>query len=447
MKNSVFSTKSFFLALLMISGMLFTANAQFNVGLELRNRAEYRDGYKTLPTESKNPLFVVYQRSRMNLEFKKEDLETKLSFQDARVWGEDQWKSDASNIMLYEAWARYHFLDQFSVKIGRQELSYDDVRLFCNGDWRTYGESHDAALFMYENEKAGFKAHLGAAINNNSDDELTAFLGDYDLRSTQYKSLTYLWLNKELMEKKLSVSLMAVMDGFQKADGVDTSGNPVTYPDELKYRTTIGPYIKFDNKKLKVEAAYYMQGGKDPSDKTIDASFYSFALSYKVMKPLSITVAYDHYSGTNYDTNSTESANNNKTFENLYGPGHKYLGYMDYFGKPSKHGAGVNDLWARIEYKLLKKYKIQATVHNFSLDQEYLKSGKKVDKGLGTEIDLVIARKLTKDFIFKIGYSTLMPTESMEILKGVGADNSEFAQFAWIQFQFIPTLFTTEEKK
>ena len=67
--------------------------------------------------------------------------------QDVRVWGQDassvnRVTTDANDgFMLHEAWAEISLVDtgkvikNFSLKIGRQELVYDDVRLLGNLDW------------------------------------------------------------------------------------------------------------------------------------------------------------------------------------------------------------------------------------------------------------------------------------------------------------------------
>ena len=428
----------FLIVLVVATFGIFQAQAQFTVTGQFRTRAEFRDGYKTLPTETTNAFWMVGQRSRITFDLVQEKFEVKATLQDARIWGEDQWKSDNMGIGLYEGWGKYNFNENLSIQVGRQEIAYDDARLFANGDWRTYGEVHDAARLKFS--KDGFTAIMGYSINNNTSAELDAFKTSYDLRTSQYKNMTHLWLNKKLMDNKLNISLIAVYDGHQKADGMDEEGNVISYTTDILYRTTVGPYIKYTLGDIGIEGAYYYQTGTDSKEKTINANFYNVMGSVKALKGLTIFVGYDHYSGTNYDPANTSSENN--TFNTLTGPGHKYLGYMDYFGIPSKHGAGINDLIFRLEYGFnKKKNKIQATYHNFQLDQAFLASGTEVDVALGSEIDLVLVHKFSKEVVLKAGYSFMMPTESMEKLKKVTPGTSELAQFGWIQLEFTPVFF------
>ena len=70
-----------------------------------------------------------------------------LTLQDVRVWGQDvstinrTTTANNNGLMLHEAWAEILLTDTtlknkaFSLKIGRQELAYDDQRLLGNLDW------------------------------------------------------------------------------------------------------------------------------------------------------------------------------------------------------------------------------------------------------------------------------------------------------------------------
>ncbi len=58
-------------------------------------------------------------------------------------------------------------LDYFSIKIGRQELVYDDERLLGNSDWVQQARRHDAiVLKMIQN---GWQLDIGSAFNQSSD--------------------------------------------------------------------------------------------------------------------------------------------------------------------------------------------------------------------------------------------------------------------------------------
>ncbi len=418
--------------------------SQLTIDGEFRTRYEYRDGYKRMLLDTEKPMALIGQRSRINFDYKTRTVETKLSLQDARMWGEDKWKSDNNGVGLYEAWAKYNFNKNIAIQAGRMELVYDDARLFCNGDWRTFGQSHDVARLILFSKKHHMTIHIGGAINNDAinqkkkEYEFGVMDEAYDLNSAQYKNLTYIWANKKFLSNKLNISLIGVRDGFQLIDADAT-----IHPDTLKYRLTAGTFIQFKTGGLAIQGSYYMQTGQNKYGKDLNSNFYNIFASYKASNSINFGVGYDHYSGTDL-SNATED----NTFENLYGPGHKYLGYMDYFGIASSHKAGINDAFAQLTIKYKQKHSLLMAYHMFSLDQEYLhvKEGeqidaKQTDKNLGSEIDLVYTYKATKEVNFKIGVSTMLYTESMEMLKGIEAGKGMPAQFGWIQMQIKPKFF------
>ena len=141
--------RSFFISLMMLLLLTSASFAQFKVSGELRTRGEYREGYKTIPTSSTNALTMVGQRTRLNVFYQKDKLTTYISMQDARIWGEDKWRDDNNGVGLFEGWTEYRFNKNITLKAGRQPLIYDDQRLFCSGDWRTFAEAHDVARMLF----------------------------------------------------------------------------------------------------------------------------------------------------------------------------------------------------------------------------------------------------------------------------------------------------------
>lgn len=54
----------------------------------------------------------------------------------------------------------------YALKMGRQELIYDDQRLLGNLDWGNLTISHDALLLKYENKDKHFQWHIGVPLIN-----------------------------------------------------------------------------------------------------------------------------------------------------------------------------------------------------------------------------------------------------------------------------------------
>lgn len=425
---------AFISLMLLLSSPTF---AQFTVSGELRTRGEYRNGYKTIPTSFTNSLIMVGQRTRINATYKRDKLTTYISLQDARIWGEDKWKADNNGLGLFEGWAEYRFNHNIALKAGRQSLIYDDQRLFCSGDWRTFAEAHDVARMLFTSNDKTFHFHLGYAINNSGDIEGDAFLSEYSLKATQYKNMVYGHLNKS-WANGFSASLVGVRDGFQTSP----IGTSQLDPLGVNYRTTFGSYLEYQTHAWFFSAAGYLQRGTARDNRNIKANFYSARAKYMFTPKNTLTLGYDHYSGTNFS--SADALTETRTFSTLYGPGHKFLGYMDYFGVPENHGAGINDLLLRVNIGIGEKGGLEATFHQFNLPEEYLRNGTQVDKNLGQELDLVYSYKLDNVVAIKAGFSTFLYTESMEQLKGRAPGQGDSALFGWIMLVVKPTFFSTK---
>jgi len=425
---------AFITLMLLLSSATF---AQFTVSGELRTRGEYRNGYKTIPTSSTNSLTMVGQRTRLNVFYEKEKLTTYISLQDARIWGEDKWKADNNGLGLFEGWVEYRFSNNVALKAGRQPLIYDDQRLFCSGDWRTFAEAHDIARMLFTSDDKSFHFHLGYAINNSGDIEGDAFLSEYSLKAIQYKNMVYGHLNKS-WSNGFNASLVGVRDGFQTSPVGASQLDPLG----VNYRTTFGSYLEYKTDAWFFSAAGYLQRGTARDHRNIKANFYSARTKYMLSQKNILMLGYDHYSGT--DFSSTDALTETGTFSTLYGPGHKFLGYMDYFGVPENHGAGINDLLLRANIGIGEKGELEVTLHQFNLSEEYLSNGSQVDKNLGQELDLVYSHKLDNVVTIKAGFSTFFYTESMEQLKGRIPGQGDSALFGWIMLVVKPTFFSAK---
>ena len=146
-------------------GMLHQVKAQLTLTGQLRTRTEFRDGQGSPLPEDAKPAFFTSQRTRLSLNYSTYRIKFGLTAQDVRVWGQDvstinrTTTQDNNALMLHEAWAEILLTDTvlknktLSLKLGRQELAYDDERLIGKLDWLQQARRHDAALFKYETKK------------------------------------------------------------------------------------------------------------------------------------------------------------------------------------------------------------------------------------------------------------------------------------------------------
>jgi hypothetical protein len=160
----------------------FISKAQFTLTGQLRTRTEIRNGLGNLvPTDSKSAAFTS-QRTRLNFGYKWDRVVFGAAVQDVRVWGQDASSisnADGAKLMLHEGWAevtlankadttiKFKTLDLLTVKIGRQELIYDDVRLIGNLDWLQQGRRHDMILLKAVHH--GWQVDAGYAFGQNTD--------------------------------------------------------------------------------------------------------------------------------------------------------------------------------------------------------------------------------------------------------------------------------------
>src|SRR5687767_7481324 len=162
--------------------MALFSNAQFTLVGQLRPRTEVRNGYGNLVLKGSKSAVFTSQRTRLTFGYKWDRLTFGVSIQDVRVWGQDASSisnADGNKLMLHEGWAdltlanrtdttiKFKLLDLMSIKIGRQELLYDDVRLLGNLDWLQQGRRHDMALLKTIHK--GFQVDIGFAYNQNTD--------------------------------------------------------------------------------------------------------------------------------------------------------------------------------------------------------------------------------------------------------------------------------------
>jgi len=156
-----------------------------------RPRLENLHGYKTIFPKGAQAATFISQRSRLGLWFTAEKFKVGFSVQNIGVWGENSQltKSNFNSTMVHEAWGEILFSEKFSLKAGRQEIIYDDHRIFGSVDWAQQARSHDAAVFKIKpNEK--HKIDVGFAYNANPDIEKFG-IKQYYAVAKSYKAFQY----------------------------------------------------------------------------------------------------------------------------------------------------------------------------------------------------------------------------------------------------------------
>lgn len=158
------------------------ANAQITLSGQLRPRAEFRNGFGTLKPLNTKPSAFISQRTRLMFNYRSSRLVFQTTIQDVRVWGQDASTitvNDGNRLGVHEAWGeiilsnrkdtsfKSNVLDYLLLKVGRQEIAYDDERLLGALDWLQQGRRHDALVL--KSMQKGWQVDVGAAFNQNTD--------------------------------------------------------------------------------------------------------------------------------------------------------------------------------------------------------------------------------------------------------------------------------------
>ena len=314
---------------------------------------------------------------------------------------------------------------EFSIKLGRQEIIYDDSRIFGNVGWAQQARSHDVALIQFS--KFNSKFDLGFAFNQDQE----SLTGTTLTNPKTYKAFQYFWYHKDW--SNFSTSFLLLNNGLQYIDVSNQKNN------ETRYSQTLGTHIKFNKNNLKFKGNFYHQFGNDISNNKINASLVGVDLNYKASNKTSVGLGIEISSGNN---NGVPSDGINKAFTPFYGTNHKFNGLMDYFYVGNhKDNVGLKDFYINSNFKLSKKSNVSFVYHDFSAQSNLSGTNKKT---LGSEIDIVYANKLQKNIFLKVGYSQLFSKKGMEILKGNKDNNNN--NWGWLMLVVKPSLFNNFNK-
>lgn len=488
--------------------VFFVAKAQVSLTGQLRTRTELRDGAGTLKPSGNKSSFFTSQRARLAFNYKSGKVIFHTSLQDVRVWGQDAStisNADGSRLEVHEAWAeiitankkdgafKKPGIDYFGIKVGRQELMYDDSRLLGNLDWLQQARRHDAIVFKLLNK--GWQADAGFAFNQNTDAfnyngtyytpaNVSPYVKDskgnlaitpagfipltlatgisaksgnpsfINIPGTNgmyqnYKSMQFLYVAKKVNQTKISGLFLAdefgkyILDSVKNIAGTDTGyvyGKKFNQTG-VNARVTTGMMVTslFGRKNAwYLAAGAYYQGGTDKDGLMLSAFMSTFNISY-TGKKLTYTAGWDYLSGN--DAFSASATNHR--FDPLYGTPHKFWGYMDYFyaGTGSPTG-GLSNPFFKLKY-VVKNFTAGLDYHYFSLanNQKDI-SGKAIKKYLGSELDFVAAYDINKLTTVEWGLSYMGATRSMEYAKGITPGTANLnGYWSYLQINIRPDFF------
>lgn len=441
---------------LLVTVSAISAEAQFIISGQLRTRTEVRAGQGTPAVKDTVPALFTSQRTRLNASLQGYRYKFFVALQDVRVWGQDastinRTTPDAvDGLMLHEAWGEISLVDtssrvkELTLKVGRQELVYDDVRLLGNLDWLQQARRHDAVLLKLSHN--GYTFHAGAAYNQNAERKSntiyngtpSGYAAGTNGITAMYKSMQFLYAAKKLGIG--TVSLLTFKDDFSKFHFADTDtdkNNPI-YESRSWSRFTIGSHFAGSGaSRLSFSADAFYQGGHFREGTTLNEYFFSLSALYASSDRSSVGLGIDVTSGNN----GADASKRFQRFDPLYGTPHKFWGYMDYFYVADGFGPnGLVDIYFKSKCKLNDRGSIALDLHQFALPEAVSdENGVVLGKTLGVEMDLTGSYALTKSINLEGGYSWLRSTKTMTSAKVKNVHNADrFAQWAYLMISIKP---------
>jgi Alginate export len=407
-----------------------TLGEELKINLQIRPRAEFRNGLFTPILKGQDPASFIGQRSRIGFNYSKDNkLKVGLTTQVVTTWGNDpQVQATANDVSLFEAWAQLYFSPEWNIKVGRQVLSYDDERILGALDWNNAARKHDAALLGFDNQK--FKADLAFAFNQNNERVTGNFFNNS--LSQPYKNMQFLWM-KYKFTPAVALSALAMNLDFQNV--VDSS---------VSHLQTLGGNLYIKKGKWNALATYYYQTGHAPGKigptVTTGAWMASAKVDYSINSALTAGVGSDYLSGRDMDATSP----NIHWFNPLYGTHHKFYGFMDYFYVSSPHNnTGIWDSYFNINLKASVNTGFQLALHHFEAAAKVVKyEGSKAPSALGNEVDLTFNHKIMNGVSILGGYSQMFTSNSMKYVKNIGADQTmkPVQNWVWLSLNITPEI-------
>ncbi|SHJ17326.1 Alginate export [Tangfeifania diversioriginum] len=415
------SNSSYIFTLLIVCLLSKGGFAQFTIDAQYRNRFELRDGYKKLAAEGSTPAAFISQRTRISFIFENENLKLKFTPQNVRVWGDEQLSSstgvfgDYASLDLFEAFVQLKTGQNGWLSVGRQQLVYDNQRIFAARNWNQNGIAYDAVVYKLKTESIEF--HAGSSWNSTGENASDNFYNP-----NRIKSLNFIWAKHQLTEN-WNLSYSHVASGVTKSETEN----------KLFFRQTTGVYSTYKQDGLTISGNLYYQFGKNNTGKKVSAWLADADFSYTIGK-ITPGIGVSYLSGNKHINGKTDHL-----FDVLYGGRHRFFGGIDYFSSFNSHTkqGGLADYYFYFNWKLSAKISLKNTGHFFSLAQT--NENTPISKNLGYENDLVLKHKFSNWGALESGYSFFLPTNALKTIQNV--PETKFSQFLYLQLTVTPVLF------
>lgn len=426
------------LALFLPLALAAQENGRFSLDADFFTRGEVRrGGTGAADGEGADGDFAAFilGRTRLTAQYdwtasaqaERPTVQLKVDAQHSGTWG----GKSTGALSVYEAWLQLNFGKGFFARLGRQNLSYDDQRIFGSDDWSMTGLSHDVLKLGYEGH--GHKLHLFAAFNQNPVNiGGNTFYAD---GLQPYKAMEALWYHYDFSAAPLGISLLAFNVGMQAGEkNVDEK----TFQEQM-----LGAYVSYRPSRWSVEAAYYHQLGQDYSGLPINAWMAGGKAAFAASSAWTVRLGYDFLSGDKAfpvpGQSETGLIQHKEVggFSSLYGSHHDFYGAMDFFYvRTYLYGftPGLQNLFAGVTWRPVPALSVDASYH-------FLATAVKLEglgMPLGHEVETAVSYSINKWMSISAGYTFMHGTDTMVALKRSG--EKKRLHWGWIMFRAAPRL-------
>ncbi|MCC5918089.1 MAG: alginate export family protein [Cryomorphaceae bacterium] len=408
--------------------------AQVDFSVNSFQRAEFNNGFGQLIGDNQDPIGFIGQRFRIQADYRTDNVRFFASVQDIRVWGAVPTTKLADGFLsMHEAFTEIDIHKRWQIKLGRQELNYDNARFLGNLDWAFQARAHDAVLLRYSKESN--KLDLGFAYNQNT---MNLFAQPF-LVPGHYRAAQFARYENEF--KNLKFAVLFWNNGVEQVNYNDLGEVEQM---SIRYAQTIGiPKLIYKIKEVEFSGFYYHQLGRDGQNNRVDAFDLSAHFQWKRAvkgnsNGFTATLGFEILSGTS----NTDETGVNRSFDPMYGTNHIHNGYLDYFfvAGRANDGLGLQDFFAKFKYDFSSSFFTSINVHQFATAADfYDQNGDKMDDFLGTEIDLTIGKIFNPSLSIQLGYSHLFATNTLERIQA-NINPSGIQQWGYVMLIYRPKM-------
>jgi hypothetical protein len=417
-------------------------NEVFTMDLEVRGRSEIRNGFRQLRSDTSSAAGFTSQRTRLNLNYKKDRFAAAFSIQDIRDWGAADPKSNAASLQVFEAWAEPYFTPRLSLRVGKQKFMLDNQRLFAQSDWRNNAATHDAANLRYRSNF--FEADLLLAWNQTTEGNFYTNFAPVGFNN--YKSLIVNYIKLRSRNGKLALTTINYSEGFQY--GGTFTKNAFNRTEHQNFRYTDGGRLEYFGGKLYVTLSGYMQWGHNQAGKHLSAFYIQPEIKFTQNKT-EIRFGAEIKSGNNPLNKDAAYTDYDHSFQYPYGVAHRFNGTLEFFASTypgSTKDVGLINPYLFLEQKIGEKFAVSLQSHLFysqwiAYDSKTKKQAP--DNFLGYEADVLLSYRPNTYTKVELGVSAMAATKSMEF---ISAGSSAYTPYwTYLQATFSPKLLSIKK--